>query len=37
MNTIETSDEQPRSYTLERWIAFFLSLLFLLPFIPQGQ
>jgi Ca-activated chloride channel family protein len=39
MNTTETvtNTEQPRSYTLERWIAFFLSLLFLLPFVAQGQ
>jgi hypothetical protein len=36
MNTIEINDQQPRSYRLERWMAFFLSLLFLLPFIAQS-
>jgi Ca-activated chloride channel family protein len=33
MNT----EYQPRDYTLERWMVALLSLLFLLPFVAQGQ
>jgi hypothetical protein len=31
MNAMET---HPNDYRLERWLAFLLSLLFLLPFLP---
>jgi Ca-activated chloride channel homolog len=36
METVETKNETRYDYTLERWITFFLALLFLVPFVAQG-
>ena len=36
METAEIKNETRYDYKLERWITFFLALLFLLPFVAQG-
>lgn len=36
-NDTTNTEYQTRDYTLERWIVALLSLLFLLPFVAQGQ
>ena len=36
-NDITNTEYKPRDYTLERWMVLLLSLLFLLPFVAQGQ
>jgi Ca-activated chloride channel family protein len=36
-NDIINTEYKPRDYTLERWMVLLLSLLFLLPFVAQGQ
>lgn len=36
-NDITDTEYKPRDYTLERWMVLLLSLLFLLPFVAQGQ
>jgi Ca-activated chloride channel family protein len=36
-NDTVNTEYKPRDYTLERWMVALLSLLFLLPFVAQGQ
>lgn len=36
-NDTAVTEYRPRDYTLERWMVLLLSLLFLLPFVAQGQ